>query len=220
MNHSISSLDLEQLNQELEEYCWDVKELTNGEKDDIKNLYKTWKSCLNKKIIIQDLHNTNIRVIDNITYNGQILKKNIKKHHTLHFINCSDSTIIITPKVNHITLENCKNINFRSRNGSISGMDLINSNNITLIINSQTVNFIDVSNTTECMFILSESVAENLIIITTNAYNLDYRLVDDNNGTLKNTFKTNMNMFQSVSIYTFQLTNEDVLSLYIIPNIS
>lgn len=210
--------ELEKLDQDLDNYCWNVRELTTDEKNDIKELYTLWKSCLNKKIVIDDLHNENIRVSNRITSRNNIIWDDIKQHHSLYFTGCSDSTIIITTKVNHITLEDCKNINIRTTGGSISGIDVINCSNVTHIFESGSIYFMDISNTTECTFILSEKIAMDIMISTTNSYNLHFKTICDNTGVTKNTYKTNMNIFQSYAIYSFHM-NEDILSLYIVmPN--
>lgn len=199
--------ELEQLDEELEEYCWNVRELSDLEKNDIKDLYTLWKTCLNKKIIVKDLHDTNIRVNHEIKCGTEILWTNVKIHHTLHFISCSNITIIVNPKVNHITLENCQNVNFRVVGGSISGIDIINSTNITCVFNASDVSFIDISNTTQCLFILSESVARNIMINVAHSFNLNFKTVDNLTGVTKNVYKTNMNIFSGISIYKFDNDN-------------
>lgn len=216
MNRNQSNLEdkLAELAQDLEDYSWNIKDLNEDEKNVIKNLYKAWKTSLNQKIIIENLHNTNIRVMNNITQNSKLLWPLVEQHNTLFFTNCSNMTIIVNPKINHITLENCKNINFRTKGGSISGMDIINSSNITTIFDSHTVNFVDISNSTQCLFILSESVAKNIIMITTSSYNINFKIVADNSGVCQNTFKTNMNLFQPSAIYNF-VSQDNNLSLYI-----
>ena len=219
MNDEIRSLDLENelnnLNTDLNNYCWNVRELSDAEKNDIKELYKLWKSCLNKKIVIDGVNSTNIRVSDKINFSdGTVIWDDVKCHHSLHFANCSNVTIIITAKVNHITFERCTNINVRSTGGSISGIDIIKCNDITTIFESSSVYFVDISNSTGCSFILSEKIAKDIMITTTSSYNIQFKTVCDISGITKSTYKTNMNVFQNYAIYSFHMNN-DGLSLYI-----
>lgn len=219
MNDEIRSLNLEdelkKLDSEINDYCLNVHNLSENEKKDIKELYKIWKSCLNKKIMIDNISNTNIRISNIINFSdGTIIWDDVKKHHSLHFVNCSNTTIIITAKVNHITFENCANINIRSSGGSISGIDIIRCNNITSIFDLGSIYFVDISNTTGCSFILSEKIAKDTIITTCSSYNIQFKTICDNTGITKNIYKTNMNIFQNNAIYTFHLKDGN-LSLYI-----
>lgn len=219
MNDETRSSDLEtelnNLDNELNNYCWNVRKLSEEEKRDIKELYKIWKSCLNKKIMIDSIESTNVRVSDKINFSdGTVIWDDVKRHHSLHFINCSNATIVITAKVNHITLERCTNVNVRVTGGSISGIDIIKCSNITSIFDFSSVYFVDVSISTGCSFILSEAIAKDIMITTASSYNIQFRTVSDSTGITKNTYRTNMNVFQSYAIYSFHM-NDDNLSLYI-----
>ena len=205
--------EMQKLNEELEDYSFSIRELQEGEKQNIRNLYRLWKTSINKKIVLSDLHSTNVRVNTDIMCNKEVLWHNIKQDHTLHFLNCSDITIIINPKVNHVTIERCKNVNIRVVNGSISGIDLIKCDNVTCVFNSKTVNFMDISECTQCLFILSESVAKNIIITVTSAFNINFRIVSDTSGITKNNYKTNMNVFQSSTMYSFDSSDTGELLL-------
>jgi hypothetical protein len=223
MNDSTKSKELEddlsKLNCDIEDYCWNVRELSNDEKKDIRDLYTLWKTCLNKKIVIENVSKSNIRVThDNLTCNGKMIWSDIKSHHSLYFVNCSDITIIVTPKVNHITLDRCNNINFKCVGGSISGIDIIKCSNITSVFNSKSVYFLDISNTTQCLFILSETAAKNIMMQTTNSYDLNFKTISDVSGLTKNIYKTNMNVFQDTSIYSFHSNDNNDLSLFISVN--
>lgn len=207
--------ELQKLDNELNEYCWNVNELTISDRQDIKELYRLWKSCLNKKIIIQNIKKGNIRVSDKITVDGNIIWNDIRKHHTLHFINCTKSTIVISEKVNHITLERCSNVNIRSTGGSISGIDTLKCNNVTHIFETGNIYFIDISNSTECEFMLSETIAKDVLITTQGSYNINFRILCRNSGVIKNKYKTSMNIFLSFSIYYFRNNEIGELALYI-----
>jgi len=223
MNDKICSLELEKelgkLDQDLDDYCWNVRELSPQERDDIKELYRLWKTCLNKKLIIDNIQDSNIRISNKILNNGDVLWDDVKKHHSLHFINCQNVTIVISEKVNHITIERCSNVNIRSTGGSISGIDIIKCSNVTHIFESGNISFMDISNTTECLFILSEKIARDIMITTTCSFNLHFKTICNYSGVVKNTYRTNMNVFQSYAIYSFHLDDENNLSLYIVtPN--
>jgi len=223
MNDKLRSLKLEEelgkLDQELDDYCWNVRELSTDERNDIKELYKMWKTCLNKKLIIDNIQNSNIRISDKILNGGKVLWEDVKRHHSLHFLNCENVTIVISEKVNHITLERCKNVNIRSTGGSVSGIDIIKCNNVTHIFESGKIYFMDISNTTQCSFILSEEIAKDIMITTTSSFNLNFKTICSQSGVVKNRYKTNMNIFQSFAIYSFHTDDDDILSLYIVvPN--
>lgn len=222
MSDSVRTQDLEkeieQLNEELEEYCWNIRELQEGEKQDIRNLYRLWKTSINKKIVISDLHKTNVRVSSDILSNKEVLWHSIKQDHSLHFLNCSDITIIVNPKVNHITIERCKNVNIRVVNGSISGIDFIKCDNVTSVFNSKNVNFMDISDCTQCLFILSERVAKDIVITVTSAFNINFRIVCSLTGITRNNYRTNMNVFQNSTMYSFKPDDKDELSLYMSNN--
>lgn len=220
MNDHGRSLELEdeitKLNTEIEEYCWNVRELSQDEKNDIRDLYRLWKTSFNKKIVIDNIHNSNIRISDNVVGDGKVLWEDVKPHHSFHFIDCSNITIVINPKVNHVTLEKCNNVNFRSVGGSISGMDLINSSNITSVFNSKYINFMDISNATQCLFILSETIAKNIMITSTSSFNLNFKVIADGSGVTKSTYKTNMNVFQDSTVYRFNSSQDgDGLVLHV-----
>ncbi len=219
MNDSDRSKELTQkiteLNDELEEYSWNVRELSENEKEDIRNLYILWKTALNKKIVIDNVHNSNVRISNNVICDKKVLWEDVKPHHSFHFVDCSDITIVINPKVNHITLERCSNVNFRSTGGSISGIDIIRSTNVTSVFSSKSVKFIDISNATQCTFILSETIAKDIMITTTNSFNLNFRVISDASGVTKNTYKTNMNIFQDSTIYSFHSNDNDTLFLHV-----
>ena len=219
MNDKKRSLELEtdvdNLNNELDNYCLNVRQLTEDEKCEIKELYKIWKSCLNKKIVIETIQHTNIRVSDKINFSdGTIIWDDIQRHHSLHFVDCSNATIVISAKVNHITFERCKNVNVRITGGSISGIDIIHCTNVTHIFESCLVYFVDISNTTECSFILSERIAKDIMITTASSFNLQFKTISDDTGIRKNIYRTNMNVFQNYAVYSFHVNNDD-LSLYI-----
>ena len=207
--------DITDLEKDIEDYCWNYRELADIEKQDIKALYLTWKKALNNKIIIEDIHKTNIRVSDDIICNNKILWKNVSKENSLHFLNCSDITIVITPKVNHVTVERSQNINLRVVKGSISGLDLIKCDNVITVLNSGSTYFIDISTSNQCSFIFCESVAKNIMITTQNSHNINFKVVADLSGITKNVYKINLGMFQEFRIYSFHLDDNEILGLYI-----
>jgi len=57
--------------------------------------------------------------------------ENILQKNSLYIENCSNGTLTIPIKINHITIRNCCSITFKI-NGCISGIDLLISKNITI----------------------------------------------------------------------------------------
>jgi hypothetical protein len=159
--------DIIKLQEELDDLS-----ITDEQKDNIINLFKNWKTSFNRKIFIESLNKSNIRVCDRVKVNNIPYGSSVNIKSTLHFIDCNNVTINILSKVNHITLENCNNINIKTNHGSISGMDCINCSNISHVIKSGNIYYIDISNSTHCNYYISEQVALNTIISTMESMNL------------------------------------------------
>ena len=141
--------------------------------EEIKELYTMFWKTLNNKIFIENIDNSNIRINERILINGKKYKENIiDKKTTLHFINCKNVNIIINKKVCHITIEECENLNIKTRGGSITGLDDIRCNHINHILENSSVFFLDVSNSQDCIFYISENNALNTMISSYGSFDI------------------------------------------------
>lgn len=209
------NVGLDKLNKELDEYSFNNHELSNEQKDEILSLYKLWKESLNNKIFIENESNSHIRVRDGKIVSVDKSEKDIyvgvDEKSTLFFSNCNNTTIIIATKVAHITFEGCNNINIKIIGGSVTGIDSIRCTHISFVFDKGDIYYIDISNSTNCKFFLSETIALSTIISTMYAYDMQFSIVA--NGKVKSTSNTNKNYFDISKQFIFQNDNDNNITL-------
>lgn len=205
---------LENLTNELNTYSFDVKHLTESEKQEIKELYTILWKTYNNKIFIENIENSNIRVDKTIVINGaQYNNKNVTQESTLHFINCKNVTVIIKNKVCHITIEGCENFNIKTNGGSITGLDDIRCNHVSHVLENSSVYFLDVSNSQDCVYYISENNALNTLISSYGSPDIKIITTNPNDGKIKNKYHPTISFFEIYRIYSFEREN-DLLQLY------
>lgn len=204
---------MEQLELELDTYSFDIKFLTLAERENIKNLYISWKKALDNKIFIRDIAKENIRIC-NGKYNG----RDVTSSSTLHFINCSYVTVVVSQKLTHVTLENCDNFHIKLLGGVISGIDCIRSNNLTIIVENEPIYFIDTSDSHYCNFYISDFLISNIIIMSYCSTSLSMMITKHINGIIKNKFSPPASFFDIYRIYMFDKINDNIELFYYVPN--
>ena len=168
--------DLVKLYEELKNY----KNITDKDKECIINIYKSWKKCKNNNIVISKIdRKTNFRIDNNIIANSKVLHGNVNIKSSVHFLNCSNFTIFIDNKINHIYIENCKNFTIKSVSGLISGIDILNSNNIKLMMTTYDIYNLNIRNTVNCNVYIDDSIVDKLFIYTMKCDNLEFIVVNE-----------------------------------------
>ena len=204
---------MEKLEEELDTYSFNIKFLTFAEKENIKNLYVSWKKVLDNKIFIENLTKENIRI-----FNGKYMEKDITTSSTLHFINCNNTTAVISSKINHITIQNCNNFHIKTLGGVISGIDSITSSNLTIIIENEPIYFVDSSDSHYCNFYISENVVVDTIIMSYCSTGLSIIITKDIIGVIKYKFIPPRSFFDIYRIYMFNVINDNLELYYFVPN--
>lgn len=189
-------------NNKLEEELNDILSLSNQDKNTIVTMYNIWSSCLNKKIFIENVISRNIIIKDKIKIGTYLDNHNITQKSTLHFINCKNLSITIDRKVNHITIEKCKNINIKIIAGSISGIDTIKCENMNIIIKNKYVYYLDIGTSQECKINMEDELAINTVISSLNCFNIHFILANT-----KKMFTTNTSLLGSFNFFIFNKNN-------------
>jgi hypothetical protein len=72
------------------------------------------------------------------------------KKTSLYYLNSSFGNININHKINHITIENCRNLKLSIYGGLISGIDIINSKFIDIIVHDVPIHYIEFNKSYYC----------------------------------------------------------------------
>lgn len=213
--------DLEKLNDELA-----LQELPDEEKVYVINIYKNWKTCFQNQIMITDIKGartgtrTNIKINDNIQLNGKDIHKNISRKSTIFFSNCSDLNVLMLNKVNHVIIENCKNINFKTTSGIIGGIDILRSSNVNLVVTNRDIFYIGFGGVYQGNIFIEKSLALNTVIRTLECNIINFALML--NEVLKiGKYLTNASLFSGLHTMMFiknKLT--DTLELHYLDGIN
>ena len=209
--------DLKNLDDELDDYSFNHEDVSEEDREKIKNFYTQWKKCINNKLIIEDVKKKNIRIDNNVLINNEIKYDSINRKNTLHFINCKNITIYIKTKVNHITLEHCKNVNIKTIGGSVSGLDNINCQNISHVFEKSMIYYINSSNSQHCWYTLSDYIADNILMVTSECFSINIRITNNNTGVVTGFYKTNMSIFNKPRIYCIVKEDNKLLLKYFEP---
>lgn len=133
-------------------------------RDILENIFNSWKTCKNNQIIIENISNSK--------YVFNLKEESIKK--TLIIDRCSYLNIDIINKFNNILILNSNNIVLNLKNGLVSGLTLINTKNNTIKIDNNYVNYAEISNTEDCIFIYDKISSNNSYINTFFSFNLSF----------------------------------------------
>lgn len=210
--------NLSNLERELDIYSFDIRFLTETEKQEQKNLYTILWKTLNNKIFIENIVYSNIFVNNNILINGKQFNNSVNERTTLHFINCKNVTIIIYIKICHITIEKCENFNIKIREGLITGLDNIRCNHINHVLENSSVYFLDISNSQDCIFYISENNALNTLISSYGSTDIKIITTNSNEGKIQNKYHLIMSFFDIYRIYSFEKETDVIKLYYVTPN--
>lgn len=213
-NKSIKKLD-----EELNKYSFDVKELSDTDKTEIKNLYTMLWKIYSNKVFIENIEKANIRITEKILINNKESYTNhvISNHTTLYFVNCKNITINITQKVCHITLENCESVNIKTRGGAITGLDAINCKNVNHVLEKSNVYLLEISNCIGCIYYISEDNALNTLISSYGSPDIKIITTCPISGNIKNKFNPAISFFEIYRLYSFEKNNEIIQLYYVTP---
>lgn len=166
---SFFNFDLEtgikQLNDELDNYSFDVSHLNHNQREDVENLYKILYSVQNNKIILEKIKNSKIFISDSLFISGiKVNKLNIDKCRTIYIDACNNLEIIVKNKINHLTIYNCFDVTIIVYSNIISGIDIINSKNISFKFINCSFNFADYSSSINCdLCVISRNIDSNVV---------------------------------------------------------
>lgn len=207
--------ELEKLNDELT-----LQELPDEEKVYVVNIYKNWKTCFQNQIMITDISRTNVKINDNVQINGKDIHKNISKKSTIFLSNCSDLNVLMLNKVNHVIIENCKNINFKTTSGIIGGIDILRSSNVNLVVVNQDIFYIGFGGVYKGNILIEKSLALNTVIRTLECNIINFALML--NEVLKiGKYLTNASLFSGLHTMMFMKNKlTDTLELHYLDGIN
>ncbi len=204
-------VELRNLDDELNMYIEHYGEFDDGQMDYIKNLFLNWKKTINKRIVLQDMNGTNygkhihvkINRLGRITVDGLDFGSTVNTRSTLHFKNCQQVIISIATKINHLTLEDCNQVNVKVIGGFVSGMDTIKCNHVSYVFDDNNVYYMDVSSSTECTYYIPEDIALRTEIITAESFNLLFCTLNVDSKSVAKRFKKNRSLFDTFNRYAF-----------------
>ena len=160
----------------------------------IQNINTSWRKCKDNHIFIENINNNQIICNDIITYHN-IPLLDINKR-TLYFDKCKLLDIIIENKFNHILLVNSSDINLYVTNGVISGLDILNCNNINIFLNNK-IDYTEMSNSENCNYVYNTLIDNNIVYVNTNnCYNINFNINYIN-------YTTNQSYFSEKKYSTF-----------------
>lgn len=191
--------DLEKLIKELE--------FDNSKKETIINVYKSWKTCHNNQVMVSHIKHGNITVNDSIyidTVEGTTETfKDISNKSTLFFSNCENVNILLCNKINHVIIENSKHINIECISGIIGGIDILHSNNISIIVINQDIYYMGFGHADTCDTYIDKSLTLNTLISTIHCNYINFvHLVNEMLENIK--YVTNTSVFGGLYIMFFE----------------
>lgn len=202
--------DLKKLENEL-----DLVDIPDFDKKKVINVFKSWKTCYNNQIIIDDISNMNrksiIKIDDKVVIDGVEIYKNISKKSTIFFSNCENLNILLLNKINHVVIENCKNVNFKSTSGIIGGIDVLHSQNMNFIIINQDVFYMSFGGVSTSNIYIDKSLALNTLLSTLHCNRINFvNMVDEILENVK--YITNSSLLSG--FYMMMFVENDVTGVY------
>lgn len=158
--------------------------------EELEITYNSWKQCFDNHLIIQNENDKNI------------VFNNLNKRHSIIFSNCNNSHINIKNKINHVILENCKNIILILDNVLISGLDIIHCDDIKLKID-ENINILNYSFSNNLINIINETCLQHLNMLSACSSNIFYYILKNNN--LSPAKEASLSLFHT---YTFMNISE------------
>ena len=199
---------MQQLHEELENL-----DVNDSIKENIINIYNSYMTVKNNHIYIENDHHDFIAIGRGIMMNNQTKNNIVDSTKTIFLSNCSDIRIIFGKKINHIVIEKCNNIVIRIMRGLISGIDIINSTNINLVVDDDNIYNLNCGKSDNCECLIKKKIAETTLLSTIDCHNISLSVNDPEN--MSNIiFKTNESLFSSSNgliLYKFEQNNNRLL---------
>jgi len=203
------SKDFEQLKFELS-----ALDISKIEYDYIIQQFTLWKKTNNNKIVLEDIigltKKINIIISDRLLIDGIDFGSNITNKTTIQLINCDNININIGHKINHLCTINCSFILLKINENIISGIDTINSNNIIHVVDKK-INFMDLSSSHKCKCVISNVIAPNTIIQTTES--LDFLIIVTDNRIIKSQYDMCKSFVDTFNRFTFRVDQNNDIQL-------
>jgi hypothetical protein len=199
---------MQKLDEELENM--DLDDIT---KENIINIYNSYMTVKNNHIYIENDHHDFIAIGRGIMMNNQKKNNIVDATKTIFLSNCSDIKIILGKKINHVIIEKCNNIAIRIMRGLISGIDIINSNNINLVIDDNNIYNLNCGKSNDCQCLIKSNIAVKTLISTLDCHNISLSINDPENRS-NILFKTNESLFSGdmgLILYKFDEYNTRLL---------
>jgi hypothetical protein len=175
---------MEELKKELS--CIHIDDMDAQTKDEIIKLYAAIVAAKGNIIEVCDTHN------EKLSYDSD-LKKSIQ------VFDSDNLYLVLENKINHILLHNCSNITLVVSNGCISGIDVLNSENVTIIFKKYQNYQIELSHSCEIKIFIEKELLEFLVIMA--LYTLNCKLFTfDVNDANENDFMNNIVIRHKVNL--------------------
>jgi len=186
--------------------------INNSIRDSIINIYNSYMTVKNNHIYIENDHHDFIAIGRGIMMQNQTKHNIIDSTKTIFLSNCSDIKMIFGKKINHIIVDKCSNMTIRIMRGLISGIDIINSKNINLVVDNNIYN-LNCGKSDDCECTIKKNIAGTTLISTLECHNIKL-CINDPSSTTNTIFKTNESLFSSSTgliLYKFIQTNNTLL---------
>jgi hypothetical protein len=143
-----------------------LDDLHDVDKEYYVNVFKSWKTCFDRHVSVNAVKGQDIHVRDEIYIDGRKSFDNISSSSTIFFSNCENINILLSRKVNHIIIDNCCNVNLKVTSGIISGIDVLHSQNINLIVTNKDIFYMSFGDVSKSNIYIDKPLALNTSINT------------------------------------------------------
>lgn len=197
--------ELHKLNDEMKDL-----DIPEDVKKTLKNIYRSYKTINNNHIFVEGDSDDFIAVGNRVIMGKNKITQHIDKTKTLFLSKCTNVRVAVGIKINHIVIENCKNITVRVLCGLISGIDILNSTGINLIVENSSIYYLSCGSSIDCTCSIKKTIANKLLISTMGCYNITLHVIDEHTLQSLN-FKTNRSIFPELTLFTYELQKNKLM---------
>ncbi len=172
------------------------EELDQNQQKCLKNVFESWQICKNNHVFIENVNNDNIKIGKNISINGT--NKSLSSKTTLFIENCSDTIIKVVNKFNHLIVNGCNNVHIYLTHGLVSGIDVLNSKNVTCEVKFSSVNYLSCAKSETFVLKMDKLVASKILMLTLDSYKVLFEL---GKGIDLAKYLTNTSIFPDMTYY-------------------
>lgn len=194
---------------QLENELNNINSIDEETKLNLINIFKSWNSVHKKHVFVENINNCDIKIGNYLEINGtktliscEYLQTN---KFSLFIENCKNIKIKITNKFNHILLSKCNDIKLTISHGLISGIDILNSKNVSLFVKINKIYYVSSGNSDTCIFHFDETISNGMLMCASDCYKVIFRL---DNGKRINEYVTNMSYFPILTYYQIYKNDE------------